>query len=198
MSWEFDITSGSKLHLFIHFFSHHNFATRWYCWTAHVSIVSSSLSISCRVFPACKQTRTRSFPRGTVGAIIGRTMSPRSWQYRARSRGRLVRIEKIGDRWLYSIWTSDDSILWRISSQRHWKYEILFCRFDWNCIMIRKWSFIAPMYSKPYQLCLPFCHQFIGRANRNQRRLAHCRGIDQGASIVNQVLFGQWIAQNYS
>ena len=44
--------------------------------TAHSRIASISLSISLHEFPACKHTRTRSLPLGTVGHVMGRAFIP--------------------------------------------------------------------------------------------------------------------------
>ena len=44
--------------------------------TAHSRIASISLSISFHEFPACKHTRTRSLPLGTVGHVMGPAFIP--------------------------------------------------------------------------------------------------------------------------
>lgn len=44
--------------------------------TTHPLITSTKPSTCCTVFPACKQTRTRSAPTGTVGGTIPRTTKP--------------------------------------------------------------------------------------------------------------------------
>ena len=50
-----------------------DFATMF---TAHSRIASISLSVLLHEFPACKHTRTRSLPLGTVGHVIGRAFIP--------------------------------------------------------------------------------------------------------------------------
>jgi predicted neuraminidase len=44
--------------------------------SAHSIIATTRRSTSSRVFPACKQTLTRSLPFGTVGHVIGRAFIP--------------------------------------------------------------------------------------------------------------------------
>lgn len=83
----------------------------------HSAIASTSSSISARVFPACRHTRTRSLPLGTVGAMMARTTSPRCWQWLAKSRGYGVRREKMGEWSWWSTWRSERSAVCS-SSQR--------------------------------------------------------------------------------
>lgn len=61
------------------------------------TIPSTSRSTSAFVFPACKHTRTRSFPSGTVGHEIGRALSPSSRRCADRGRGLGVMMGMMGD-----------------------------------------------------------------------------------------------------
>lgn len=63
----------------------------------HFPTTPTNLSTSSKLFPACKQTLTLSPPTGTVGATIARTINPAAWHSLAKSRGRGVSNEKIGD-----------------------------------------------------------------------------------------------------
>jgi hypothetical protein len=54
-------------------------------------------SISSLVLPACKHTRTRSLPFGTVGHVIGRAFMPRARRKAESGRGWGVRMGMIGD-----------------------------------------------------------------------------------------------------
>lgn len=69
-------------------------------FTAPVTHSSTALhnpSTSSTVFPACRHTRTLSCPAGTVGATIGLTVKPLSWQYCAKLLARSVSSGKMGD-----------------------------------------------------------------------------------------------------
>lgn len=63
----------------------------------HSSIALHSPSTSSTVFPACRHTLTLSCPAGTVGATIGLTVKPLSWQYCAKFLALLVVSGRIGD-----------------------------------------------------------------------------------------------------
>lgn len=55
-----------------------------------------SKSTSSKLFSACRQILTRSFPLGTVGQVIGRAFSPRALRRVANGRGYDVIIGTIG------------------------------------------------------------------------------------------------------
>jgi hypothetical protein len=78
--------------------SGHNFASDdlVFCST-QVVIFATNASTSSLVLPACKHTRIRSEPSGTVGGTIGLTMKFFSWQNLARPRGSELSTENIGD-----------------------------------------------------------------------------------------------------
>lgn len=64
---------------------------------AHFSITLHSPSTSSSVLPACRHSRTRSVPVGTVGATIGRSRKPCRWQHAASSRADAVNSGTMGD-----------------------------------------------------------------------------------------------------
>lgn len=65
--------------------------------SAHFMIPMINLSTSSLEFPACRHTRTRSLPLGTVGQVIGRAFMPKAKRYAESGRGCAVRTGTIGE-----------------------------------------------------------------------------------------------------
>lgn len=99
----------------------------------HSLILTTNLSTSSNVFPACKQILTRCVPSGTVGGTIGRTINPDVWRNWASWRGRELRREMMGEfggcAGIWRIWGWGGSMRWFRVCRVWWKWDVRWLRW---------------------------------------------------------------------